>query len=275
MTTIETTVSTSLIVQLLELAVPRLAKMMGAEPQIGETRTVEGVTPHPDDPVLTVASSAGAIVMQVSVAAPEGGSPDAVDGVATVIAEEWSEKGETIGAPAEITPEGASKLADTSTALATDFLVAERHVGTVTVWLADSAEGGVEESTGTEASVADQSTTTGDPHTDGPLDGLDAGSEPLVTGEAQTSVGPTVLDPEVGRALGNLSQVELSVTVELGSTELTIKELMELTPGSVVRVGTQIGEPFSILVNGRVAARGDLVVVNGRLGVRIREIIAG
>jgi len=90
---------------------------------------------------------------------------------------------------------------------------------------------------------------------------------------------PVALDPDIpdvsalASRLPNLASVNMDVTVELGRVRLPIKELLGLGSGSVVRLGTPIGESFDILVNGKAAARGDLVVVGGKLAVRIRELL--
>jgi flagellar motor switch protein FliN/FliY len=78
---------------------------------------------------------------------------------------------------------------------------------------------------------------------------------------------------QLASRLPNLAAVNMDVTVELGRVRLPIKELLGLGSGSVVRLGTPIGDSFDILVNGKAAARGDLVVVGGKLAVRIRELL--
>ena len=88
------------------------------------------------------------------------------------------------------------------------------------------------------------------------------------------SVDPeSISDQELAGRLPNLASVDMNVAVELGRVSLPIRELLGLGNGSVVRLGTRVGEPFDILVNGKAAARGDLVVVGGRLAVRIRELL--
>jgi len=68
--------------------------------------------------------------------------------------------------------------------------------------------------------------------------------------------------------------VHLEFTVELGKTKKTIKEILELGPGSIVELDKLAGEPVDILVNGKQIARGEVVVIDENYGVRITEILS-
>ncbi|MGK3113330.1 flagellar motor switch protein FliN [Candidatus Pantoea formicae] len=80
-------------------------------------------------------------------------------------------------------------------------------------------------------------------------------------------------------ASGSLQDIDLimdipvKLTVELGRTKMTIKELLRLTQGSVVALDGLAGEPLDILINGYLIAQGEVVVVNDKYGVRITDII--
>jgi flagellar motor switch/type III secretory pathway protein FliN len=63
------------------------------------------------------------------------------------------------------------------------------------------------------------------------------------------------------------------VRVELGSVSLTAREVAGMQPGDVIETGKALGEPVVLRVAGRAVARGDLVEVEGEIGVRIREIL--
>ena len=76
------------------------------------------------------------------------------------------------------------------------------------------------------------------------------------------------------RRLEMLLDVPLSVTVELGRTRMTIQELLSLGPGSVVELDKVAGEPLDIVVNDRLVARGEAVVVNDKFGIRITDIVS-
>ncbi len=67
--------------------------------------------------------------------------------------------------------------------------------------------------------------------------------------------------------------VPLELTVELGRKRMFIKEVLELTVGSIVELDRVAGEPVDVLVNGRIMARGEVVVIEDNFGIRITEII--
>lgn len=66
----------------------------------------------------------------------------------------------------------------------------------------------------------------------------------------------------------------LQVSVEVGRTKMMINDLLQLSQGSVIELGKQVGEPFEVLVNEKLVARGEVVVVNERFGVRLTDIIS-
>ena len=68
--------------------------------------------------------------------------------------------------------------------------------------------------------------------------------------------------------------VPLEVTVEIGHARKQVKEILELRQGSIIELDKQAGDPVDIIVNGRLLARGDVVVVDDNFGVRITEIIS-
>lgn len=70
-----------------------------------------------------------------------------------------------------------------------------------------------------------------------------------------------------------IMDIPVKLTVELGRTKMTIKELLKLTQGSVVALDGLAGEPLDILINGYLIAQGEVVVVNDKYGVRITDII--
>ena len=69
-----------------------------------------------------------------------------------------------------------------------------------------------------------------------------------------------------------LADIPLRLSVEVGSTSLRLAELMDLNSGSVVELDRQANELLDIMVNGTLVARGEVVTVNGRYGVRVVEI---
>ena len=73
--------------------------------------------------------------------------------------------------------------------------------------------------------------------------------------------------------IGLILDVPLQVNVELGRTRKSIKEILDLTKGSIVELDRLAGEPVDILVNGKYLAKGEVVVIDENFGVRITEII--
>ena len=67
--------------------------------------------------------------------------------------------------------------------------------------------------------------------------------------------------------------VSLDVSVEIGSAKRKIKEVLEFGQGTVIELNKQAGAPVDIVVNGRLLARGDVVVIDDNFGVRITEIL--
>lgn len=70
-----------------------------------------------------------------------------------------------------------------------------------------------------------------------------------------------------------IMDIPIQLTVELGRTRMTIKELLRLTQGSIVPLEGLAGEPLDILINHYLIAQGEVVVVNDKYGVRITDII--
>ena len=70
-----------------------------------------------------------------------------------------------------------------------------------------------------------------------------------------------------------LMDVSLQMAVELGRTQMTIRDVLSLTPGSVIELNKVAGEPVDILINGKPMARGEVVVIDDMFGVRVTDII--
>lgn len=83
-------------------------------------------------------------------------------------------------------------------------------------------------------------------------------------------------EPELAPRRSNidlLAGLQMNVSVELGRTELTVSEILGLGPGSVIELDRLAGEPVDILVNDRLIARGEVVVVDENFGVRVVEVL--
>ena len=75
------------------------------------------------------------------------------------------------------------------------------------------------------------------------------------------------------RDLRLLSDIELELCVEIGRARLPLRQLLALTPGSVVELDRALGEPVDVLVNGKLVARGQIVTIADEFGVRLSEIV--
>jgi flagellar motor switch protein FliN/FliY len=81
--------------------------------------------------------------------------------------------------------------------------------------------------------------------------------------------------PVGGTDFAMLHDVELEVTAELGRTRMSVRELLALAPGAVIELDRAAGGPVDLLVNDRVIARGEVVVIDESFGIRITEIVSG
>jgi flagellar motor switch protein FliN/FliY len=71
-----------------------------------------------------------------------------------------------------------------------------------------------------------------------------------------------------------LADIPLRLSVEVGSTSLRLSELLDLSEGSVVELDRQASELLDILVNGTLVAKGEVVTINGRFGIRVVDVVA-
>jgi flagellar motor switch protein FliN/FliY len=88
-------------------------------------------------------------------------------------------------------------------------------------------------------------------------------------GEGSANV-PSKVTAENLRVLEN---VEVQMTVEVGNTEIKIRDLLRLNEGAVIELDRLAGDPLDILVNGTMIAKGEIVMVGERFGVRFTEIV--
>jgi flagellar motor switch protein FliN/FliY len=74
--------------------------------------------------------------------------------------------------------------------------------------------------------------------------------------------------------LDMLQDVEMEVSAELGRTRMSVRELLSLNPGAIVELDRAAGSPADLLVNGRLIARGEVVVIDENFGIRVTEIVS-
>ena len=82
---------------------------------------------------------------------------------------------------------------------------------------------------------------------------------------------PVTLD---GPNLDVILDIPVSISMEVGSTEINIRNLLQLNQGSVIELDRLAGEPLDVLVNGTLIAHGEVVVVNEKFGIRLTDVIS-
>ena len=95
--------------------------------------------------------------------------------------------------------------------------------------------------------------------------------------EQQQDQAPSEFSAATGGAsaenLRVLENIEVQLAVEVGNTEIKIRDLLRLNEGSVIELDRLAGDPLDILVNGTMIAKGEIVMVGERFGVRFTEIV--
>lgn len=79
--------------------------------------------------------------------------------------------------------------------------------------------------------------------------------------------------PDGATGMGRVRDIPLEVTVELGRTRLLIRDILDLSPGSIIELDKIAGEPVDLFANGLLVARGEVIVIDDNFGVRVTEII--
>jgi len=105
-----------------------------------------------------------------------------------------------------------------------------------------------------------QGEVAGDGYEPADFNGLDGGAP------GNASSGDTKLDV--------ILDIPVTLSMEIGRTSISIQELLQLAKGSVVELDRMAGEPLDVLVNGTLVARGEVVVVNDKFGVRLNNVIS-
>ncbi|MGH8380226.1 flagellar motor switch protein FliN [Pseudomonas sp.] len=90
-------------------------------------------------------------------------------------------------------------------------------------------------------------------------------------GSSPRSNEPVSLD---GPNLDVILDIPVSISMEVGSTEINIRNLLQLNQGSVIELDRLAGEPLDVLVNGTLIAHGEVVVVNEKFGIRLTDVIS-
>ena len=93
----------------------------------------------------------------------------------------------------------------------------------------------------------------------------------------QPAAFPSVQHTETGVAAKNIEfllDIPMSVAVYVGSTKMAIRDLLQLGQGSVIELDKLAGEPMDVMVNNKLVARGEVVVVNEKFGIRLTDVVS-
>jgi flagellar motor switch protein FliN/FliY len=97
----------------------------------------------------------------------------------------------------------------------------------------------------------------------------------LNAGRSDPAPRSGALDQASSEALRTLYDIPVSITAVLGRTHIEVNNLLELSKGDVVELDRKVGEAIDIYVNNRLVARGEVVLIDDRLGITMTEIIKG
>ena len=103
------------------------------------------------------------------------------------------------------------------------------------------------------------------------IEDIDAGED---ADEALDEAGKSAVPSGAAKSLDLILDIPLTVSVELGRSKMLINDLLQLGQGSVIELTKLVGEPLEVLVNQKLVARGEVVVVNEKFGVRLTDIVS-
>ncbi len=92
--------------------------------------------------------------------------------------------------------------------------------------------------------------------------------------QTEEEITPQMQLEERMKKLEMILDIPLKVSVELGRTKMLVNDLLQLGQGSVIELSKLAGEPLEVLVNEKLVARGEVVVVNEKFGIRLTDIIS-
>lgn len=105
-------------------------------------------------------------------------------------------------------------------------------------------------------------------------DGGDDGVVAAELDELTDSATSDELNEEESRKLETILDIPVNISMEVGRSKISIRNLLQLNQGSVVELDRVAGEPLDVLVNGTLIAHGEVVVVNDKFGIRLTDVIS-
>ncbi len=102
----------------------------------------------------------------------------------------------------------------------------------------------------------------------------DAGGDAEVAELEELSGEPAEITADEKRKLDTILDIPVTISMEVGRSKISIRNLLQLNQGSVVELDRVAGEPLDVLVNGTLIAHGEVVVVNDKFGIRLTDVIS-
>jgi flagellar motor switch protein FliN len=78
-----------------------------------------------------------------------------------------------------------------------------------------------------------------------------------------------------GNVLSGLLDIELEANIRFGAREMSLAELLEVGPGAVIPLDRQVTDPVDLIIGEKVVARGEVVLIQGKFGLRVTEVLSG
>lgn len=100
------------------------------------------------------------------------------------------------------------------------------------------------------------------------------GNEGVKTADLEELTDESDKSPEERRKLDAILDIPVTISMEVGRSQISIRNLLQLNQGSVVELERVAGEPLDVLVNGTLIAHGEVVVVNDKFGIRLTDVIS-
>ncbi|MBY6186872.1 flagellar motor switch protein FliN [Marinobacter hydrocarbonoclasticus] len=98
--------------------------------------------------------------------------------------------------------------------------------------------------------------------------------EQAETVELEQFDAPAGKDTDQQRKLDAILDIPVTISMEVGRSQISIRNLLQLNQGSVVELDRVAGEPLDVMVNGTLVAHGEVVVVNDKFGIRLTDVIS-
>lgn len=130
-------------------------------------------------------------------------------------------------------------------------------------WAAAMAEQGDDQQDDIDAVLAESGA-------DADADGEEDAAQPAQMDELTAAPQPAAGAPD----LDVIMDIPVRISMEVGNTEISIRNLLQLNQGSVIELDRLAGEPLDVLVNGTLIAHGEVVVVNEKFGIRMTDVIS-